>query len=253
MNFYIENILADTVSPQVRPSVPPRDLSANTCCFNSLTDKITKSQLKMPTTRALQLDDNRSPSKHCVEVRTLTDSLMNFSSEEDTDARSVSPTLRTLWLEESESTQVQAVEIGTMTDPIVQEHSLKLLRLLERDWRGNEQLSQQCRRLQTENRRLSEANAEMRRTKIKLRHLACRIQVQEQTTGVRNTTQASDRVRICTYPGEQNSLITLSQVINNQFKTSYSLGADEGSKMILHPGHSAYQSYGQWDKKGEVL
>ena len=99
----------------------------------------------------------------------LTDSLMNFSSEEDTDARSVSPTLRTLWLEESESTQVQAVMIGTMTDPIVQEHSLKLLRLLERDWRGNEQLSQQCRRLQTENRRLSEANAEMRRTKIKIR------------------------------------------------------------------------------------
>lgn len=123
----------------------------------------------MPTTRALQLDDNRLSLKHCVEVRTLTDSLMNFSSEEDTDARSVSLTLRTLWLEESESTQVQAVVNGTMTDPIVQEHSLKLLGLLERDRRGNEQLSQQCRRLQTENRRLSEANAEMRRTKIKIR------------------------------------------------------------------------------------
>ena len=97
MNFYIENILADTVSPQ-----------------------ITESQSKMPTTRALQLDDNRLSLKHCVEVRTLTDSLMDFLSEEDTDARPVSPTFRTLWLEKSESTQVQAVMIGTMTDPIVQ-------------------------------------------------------------------------------------------------------------------------------------
>ena len=99
----------------------------------------------------------------------MTDSLVNVLNKDDTDAGSISPTLKTLWLEESESTQVQAVEIGTMTDPIVQEHSLKLLRLLERYRRGNEQLSQQCQRLQTENRRLSEANAEMRRTKIKIR------------------------------------------------------------------------------------
>jgi len=147
------------------------------------------------------LDDNRLPSKQYVEVGTLTDSLVNVLNKDDTDAGSISPTLKTLWLEESESTQVQAVEIGTMTDPIVQEHSLKLLRLLERYRRGNEQLSQQCQRLQTENRRLSEANAEMRRTMIKIRHLACRVRVPEQMTGVKNTTQASNRVRICTYPG----------------------------------------------------
>ena len=136
MNFYIENILADTVHLR----------SQN------------RSRKCLPRERFSWMI-----------IDYLTDSLMNFSSEEDTDARSVSLTLRTLWLEESESTQVQAVVNGTMTDPIVQEPSLKLLGLLERDRRGNEQLSQQCRRLQTENRRLSEANAEMRRTKIKIR------------------------------------------------------------------------------------